>query len=111
MGKHRALALTITAGVVLTAACGDDDDAGSTATTGAPATTASAATTAAAGSTPAGGDCTLDTPLKIGYAADFSDLGGFADKPGSEAAKVQVDLINEAGGVGGKPIGRPVPRR
>ena len=51
-----------------------------------------------------GGDCTLDTPLKIGYAADFSDLGGFADKPGSEAAKVQVDLINEAGGVGGKPI-------
>ena len=53
---------------------------------------------------PAGGDCTLDTPLKIGYAADFSDFGGFADVPGSEAAGVQVDLLNEAGGVGGQPI-------
>ncbi len=51
-----------------------------------------------------GGDCTLEEPLKIGYAADFSDFGGFADVPGSEAAGVQVELINEAGGVGGHPV-------
>ncbi|MBC8257700.1 MAG: ABC transporter substrate-binding protein [SAR324 cluster bacterium] len=44
------------------------------------------------------------TPLKIGYAADFSDLGGFADKPASEAAKYFVDLVNCAGGVDGSPI-------
>ena len=42
--------------------------------------------------------------MKIGYAADFSDFGGFADVPGSEAAGVQVDLLNEAGGVGGLPV-------
>jgi branched-chain amino acid transport system substrate-binding protein len=101
MGKYRALAAAA-ALTIATAACGDDDDAGTATTAGAAATTTAggAATTTAS----AGGDCTLDTPLKIGYAADFSDLGGFADKPGSEAAKVQVDLINEAGGVGGKPI-------
>ena len=61
-------------------------------------------TAGTAGDTAAGGDCTLDTPLKIGYAADFSDFGGFADVPGSEAAGVQVDLLNEAGGVGGQPV-------
>ena len=44
------------------------------------------------------------TPLKIGYAADFSDLGGFADKPASEAAIYFVDLVNCAGGVDGSPI-------
>ena len=42
--------------------------------------------------------------MTIGYAADFSDLGGFADVPGSEAAQVQVDLLNEAGGVGGQDV-------
>lgn len=50
------------------------------------------------------GDCTLTEPLRISYAADFSDFGGFADQPGSEAAGVQVDLLNEAGGVGGLPV-------
>jgi branched-chain amino acid transport system substrate-binding protein len=109
MGNSRALAVAISAGLVLAAAaCGDDDDDAGSATTTAATTgdtgAAGATTTAAGGTAGGGGDCTLDTPLKIGYAADFSDLGGFADKPGSEAAKVQVDLINEAGGVGGKPI-------
>ncbi|HJL66164.1 MAG: ABC transporter substrate-binding protein [Arenicellales bacterium] len=42
--------------------------------------------------------------LKIGYAADFSDLGGFADKPASEAALYFVDLVNCAGGVDGVPV-------
>ena len=98
MRKLRALAVAV---ALVATACGDDDDAGTATTTG-----GSTATTAGGGATTtaSSGDCTLDTPLKIGYAADFSDLGGFADKPGSEAAKVQVDLINEAGGVGGQPI-------
>ena len=44
------------------------------------------------------------TPLKIGYAADFSDLGGFADNPASQAALYFVELVNCAGGVDGSPI-------
>ena len=31
--------------------------------------------------------------LKIGYAADFSDLGGFADMPASQAANHFVALV------------------
>ena len=124
---HRALTLAIAAALVV-AACGDDDDddAGGTATTGGgevattggaattagPATTAGAATTSGAGDhgrrrdhrRARAGDCTLDEPLTIGYAADFSDVGGFVDVPGSEAAQVQVDLLNEAGGVGGQDV-------
>ncbi|HRB05451.1 MAG TPA: ABC transporter substrate-binding protein, partial [Ilumatobacteraceae bacterium] len=40
-----------------------------------------------------------------GFAADLGELGAFSDQPGSEAAKVMVDKINEAGGVGGLPVG------
>ena len=120
VGKGFGLAM---AAALAVAACGGDDDDGETAGTEAPgtespgttaggatsepATTGAASETTTAGTasgTAGGGDCTLDTPLKIGYAADFSDFGGFADVPGSEAAGVQVDLLNEAGGVGGQPI-------
>jgi branched-chain amino acid transport system substrate-binding protein len=101
--------------VLAVAACGgDDDDATEQVTAPAAATAATTASTAGTAATTAGSaatgastaasDCTLDEPLTIGYAADFSDLGGFADEPGSAAAKVQVDLINEAGGVGGQQI-------
>jgi branched-chain amino acid transport system substrate-binding protein len=113
----------LAAATLLAAACGDDDDSTATDPAGAgtsapsrgtpapgadtaapgPDTTAATSdTTALAGDTgdPAG-ECTLDEPLTIGYAADFSEFGGFADLPGSDAAGVQVDLINEAGGVGG----------
>jgi branched-chain amino acid transport system substrate-binding protein len=130
---RRSLSLIVTAGlVVAVAACGDDDDdaggdtattaggaattTGAAATTAAPATTGDTATTTGdtgpttgdTGTTTAGtagpSDCTLDEPLTIGYAADLSDLGGFADGPGSAAAEVQVDLINAAGGVGGQDV-------
>ncbi len=115
VGKGFGLAM---AAALAVASCGGDDDDGESAGTDAPGTSAAGATSAPAttgaasetttagttGDTAAGGDCTLDTPLKIGYAADFSDFGGFADVPGSEAAGVQVDLLNEAGGVGGQPI-------
>ena len=109
-----ALSIAVAAAIVVTA-CGDDDDddaggapttGGGVATTEGAATTAAAATTSGAATTAGttGGDCTLDDPLTIGYAADFSDLAGFVDVPGSEAAQVQVDLINEAGGVGGQNV-------
>ena len=51
----------------------------------------------------AAGDCTLDEPLKIGYAADF-DLGGIGDVPASNAAQFIIDQVNDAGGVGGLPV-------
>jgi len=43
-------------------------------------------------------------PLIIGYAADLSEVGAFADKPGSDAAAHYVDLINCSGGVDGTPV-------
>ncbi len=66
---------------------------------------ASEATTAAATEAPsaAAGDCALSEPLQIAYAADF-DLGGIGDVPASRAAKFEIDEINKAGGVGGKPV-------
>jgi branched-chain amino acid transport system substrate-binding protein len=42
--------------------------------------------------------------LRIGYAADLSELGGFADEPGTEAARFMAELINCAGGVEGHPV-------
>jgi branched-chain amino acid transport system substrate-binding protein len=104
----RALSAAVVVALVV-AACGDDDDDAADTTTGATAAVATTAATtgATSGATTGdtgGGDCTLDEPLTIGYAADFSDLGGFADRPGSEAAGVQVDLLNEAGGVGGHDV-------
>ena len=42
--------------------------------------------------------------LKIGYAADFSELGGFVDIPGSSAAEYFVELLNCVGGVDGRPV-------
>ena len=98
--------------VVVTASCGDDDDA-SEPDASQPVTTEAVSTepgaTEPAGTEPVGtqppsGDCTLDTPLKIGFAADLGELAAFSDQPGSEAAGVQVDIINEAGGVGGLPV-------
>lgn len=43
-------------------------------------------------------------PIVVGYAADFSDLGGFADGPGSAAVEHVINLINCSGGVGGSPV-------
>jgi branched-chain amino acid transport system substrate-binding protein len=75
-----------------------------TETTAAAGTDAMAAeTTVAAAGGAAMSDCKLDKPLKIAYAADF-DLGGIGDVPASNAAKYQIDEINKAGGVGGKPV-------
>ena len=43
-------------------------------------------------------------PLRIGYAADFSDLGGFVDIPAAAAAEYFAELVNCWGGVDGHPV-------
>ncbi len=43
-------------------------------------------------------------PLVVGYAADFSDLGGFADGPGSAAVEHFIGQVNCSGGVNGQPL-------
>jgi branched-chain amino acid transport system substrate-binding protein len=108
MKKH-VLAGVVVA-VLVAAGCGSDSGGGAADT--APETTAGGttpATEAPAGSSApstggAAGDCTLDEPLNIGFAADLGELAAFSDQPGSEAAKVMVDKLNEAGGVGGLPV-------
>ncbi len=107
MMKRLIPAAIVSLGLVL-AACGSDSSSNGTA---APDTTAGSETTGGDTTVPGTGgdttvpsDCTLDTPLSIGFAADLGELGAFSDQPGSEAAKVKVDQINAAGGVGGKPI-------
>ncbi|HEX6658646.1 MAG TPA: ABC transporter substrate-binding protein [Ilumatobacter sp.] len=111
--KKQLLVGTMAIAALVAASCGDDDDNASADTTAAaattPATEAPIATTAPEGSTSStggggGGDCTLATPLNIGFAADLGELAAFSDQPGSEAAKVMVDKINAAGGVGGLPV-------
>ncbi|MEN9505712.1 MAG: hypothetical protein RI958_1638 [Actinomycetota bacterium] len=103
--RKQFLPAAVAAIALVLAACGGDDETADTTadTTAAPDTTADGGEGTETTAAPAG-DCTLETPLKIGFAADLGELGAFSDQPGSEAAQVQVDLINAAGGVGGLPI-------
>ncbi len=113
------------------AACGGDDTetSGTTATSPAPTEPAPApsddepdapAPAEAAAAEPAPMDLDVDAilatdladcapapdgePLRIGYAADFSELGGFVDIPASAAAEYFSELVNCRGGVDGHPI-------
>lgn len=54
----------------------------------------------------AGTDCEAPDgePLHIGYAADLSEVGGYADQPGSNAAQFMAELMNCAGGIDGTPV-------
>jgi len=108
MKKRLIPAAIVSIGLVL-ASCGGDDEtadtAGAETTAGSETTAAGSETTAAEGTdTSVASDCTLESPLKIGFAADLGELGAFSDQPGSEAAQVMVDQINAAGGVGGLPV-------
>ena len=123
MGR-RLTAMAAVAALALAACGGDDDDAAdpTSPATDAPATDAPATDAPSGDGTtapPADGfdiEAAIDAdlaacapapagePLKIGYAADLSDLGGFADGPGSAAAEHFVDLVNCAGGVNGTPL-------
>ncbi len=123
MRKATWIAAVLALGLV-GAACGDDDDA-TPEESPAPAAEAGAGTTAAPGATtgtaaPDDGltgavdldavlnpnlECTAPNdalePLRIGYAADFSELGGYADVPGAAAAEFMVERLNCNGGVAG----------
>jgi branched-chain amino acid transport system substrate-binding protein len=92
--RKRIIPVVLMSLSVLAVACGDDDDTADTAATTNPPDQTDGPTVPA-------GDCTLDSPLRIGFAADLGELGAFSDQPGSEAAQVMVDKINDAGGVGG----------
>jgi len=124
---HLSIALAVL--LATAAACGSDSDSSDDGGTAAPPDTSAAATTpdteatessAAAPSEPAASGLDVDAvlaadldncapeptgePLKLGYAADLSDLGGFADAPASAAAEHFVNLINCVGGVDGVPV-------
>lgn len=99
-----ALALAL---ALFAAACGGDDESGEATETG------SGQTEAISGVVNVDDILAVDLdaceeptgdPLKIGYAADLSEVGGFADEPGSEGAKFMAELINCAGGVDGTPV-------
>lgn len=119
MRTTKLLAALFACLALLAAACGSDDDEG------AADEPAEAPADEPAGEEPAGeepaGDRTWDIDaalaadpdcadpvtgesLIIGYAADFSDLGGFADAPASAAAEHFVNQINCSGGVDGSPV-------
>ena len=105
MGK-RAKGAIMLATALLVAGCGSDDGGSSADTTAATGDTT--ATTAGAADTGASGEaCTgepNDAVLKIGFAADFSEVGGASDVPASEAMKFSVDQINADGGAGGSQV-------
>ncbi len=105
MKPARLLAATAVA-AILVSACGGSSST-STDTTAADAPDTTAAVAAAADTTAAvaaaAGDCQLEEPLRIAFAADFN-LGAISDKPASAAAKFIIDGVNAAGGVGGKPV-------
>jgi branched-chain amino acid transport system substrate-binding protein len=70
---------------LVAAACGDDDDGGTTDGTGGGTT---AATSGDGG----------DGVLKVGFAADYGELGSFSDRPATDALRYEVDQINAEGG-------------
>ena len=76
---------------------GDDGDA-------APAASGSLDVDAILAADPACSDPVEGDAVVVGYAADFSDLGGFADGPGSAAVQHFINLINCSGGVNGAPV-------
>jgi len=92
---------------LLAAACGDDSDSGDAGDGGSDSgDEALAGVDVDAVLASDGTDCEEPSgdPLLIGYAADFSELGGYADGPGAEAAQFMADQINCTGGIDGTPV-------
>jgi len=104
--KKRIIPAVVVSLALVAGACSDDEKSTGGQTTEAPDGTDAPDATDAPGSdtTAAPGDCALDEPLKIGFAADLGELGAFSDQPGSAAAQVMVDMLNAAGGVGGQQV-------
>jgi branched-chain amino acid transport system substrate-binding protein len=90
---------------LLAAACGDDSDSGDGGGTSDDGEVLAGLDVDAILASD-GTDCEEPSgdPLLIGYAADFSELGGYADGPGADAAQFMADRINCAGGVDGTPV-------
>jgi branched-chain amino acid transport system substrate-binding protein len=96
---------------LITAACGDDDDAernGEVTAEEDVGDTDGTRTVAREDLLAGLDDCTEptgDEPLVIGFAADLSELGGNSDQPASQAAEFIAELINCRGGAaGGTPV-------
>ena len=130
MKLNKLLVASLAVLALVAAACGDDEDDGADApatTTAAPATTTAAPaveeepmaededmeiSAPSALFVDAALDADLDNcgpapsgdPFIIGFAADLSEVGGFADIPISEAGQYFVDLINCVGGANGHPV-------
>ena len=108
--RIRSLIAIVSVSVLVMAACGgsdETDDAASPQPTGDGGGGGSAALPLDEWLSADLDDCAeapTGEPLKIGYAADLSEVGGFADGPGSEAALFMAELINCAGGVEGHPV-------
>jgi branched-chain amino acid transport system substrate-binding protein len=116
--------LVVASAASLLVACGDDDGGSATtaataatsgaattaasttaaATTMAPETTGAPASTAGATTAPAGTNAPSGEPLKIGFAADYGELGAFSDQPITDALNYLVGVVNGNGGVNGTPI-------
>jgi branched-chain amino acid transport system substrate-binding protein len=107
--RIRSLIGVVVVSALVMGACGGDDDGGDGATpeptgTGAGGTAALPLDDWLSADLDACAEAPTGEPLKIGYAADLSEVGGFADGPGSEAATFMAELINCAGGVEGHPV-------
>ena len=124
MKKH-AMAIALALAMFVTA-CGSDADQSATQTTDDSTTETDAGTEAEAepeaeeaepeaapasfdldavlAADPSCADPVTGDPIVVGYAADFSDLGGFADGPGSAAVEHFIGQINCSGGVDGRPM-------
>ena len=121
MLQYRVTAILLCVALV-TAACGDDNEASIPTTSAAVAATDQSTTTTTTTTTTSAAPQPLDVAavlaadlsacepaptgetLKIGYAADFSELGGFVDIPGAAAAEYFAELLNCVGGVDGRPV-------
>lgn len=107
----RRLLIPLLGLALVATACGDgtvdeEDPAAATTATTAEDGTAQATVDVDTVLAAADGECEEPSgdPLRIGYAADLSEVGGYADEPGSQAAQFMAELINCAGGVGGVPV-------
>jgi branched-chain amino acid transport system substrate-binding protein len=99
-----ALLATVT---LIAASCGDDDDDSSAAGSDGGGSTAGVTFDVDAWLDADLANCVdapTGDPLIIGFAADFSEAGGFADIPINAAAEHIVALVNCAGGANGTPV-------
>lgn len=107
MRPTRSIVASVAVLALLAAACGGSEEAGQPTGGAAPAPTTGGQFDVDAALAADLDNCDpapTGDPLIIGYAADLSEVGAFADKPGSDAAAHYIDLINCSGGADGTPV-------